>query len=71
MELKICELFMNCSLETVHKSTLYVSGVVEEIFKIGSMAPGAMLYDAYKEFQVIIGNIFCETNSSLVQIQYN
>ena len=28
------------------------AGVVEDIFKIGSMAPGAMLYEASREFQV-------------------
>ena len=28
------------------------TGVVEDIFKIGSMASGAMLYEASREFQV-------------------
>jgi hypothetical protein len=28
--------------------------VTEQIFKIGSMEPGAMLYEASKEFQVIV-----------------
>ena len=29
-----------------------LTGVVEDIFKIGSMASGAMLYEASREFQV-------------------
>jgi len=29
-----------------------VVGVVEEIYKIGSMSSGAMLYEASREFQV-------------------
>ncbi|KAK2169318.1 hypothetical protein LSH36_11g09017 [Paralvinella palmiformis] len=37
-----------------HEILQGVPGVVEEIFKIGSMAPGAMLYDAYKEFQATL-----------------
>ena len=34
-------------------SCVLISGVVEDIFKIGSMAPGAMLFDASREFQVL------------------
>ncbi|XP_071505509.1 vacuolar protein sorting-associated protein 16 homolog [Diadema antillarum] len=34
-----------------HELLQRVPGVVEEIFKIGSMAPGAMLYEASREFQ--------------------
>ena len=29
-----------------------ISGVVDDIFRIGSMSPGAVLYDASKEFEV-------------------
>ena len=28
-----------------------VSAAVEQVFKIGSMEPGAMLFDAFKEFE--------------------
>ncbi len=31
---------------------MYFIDVVEDICKIGSMAPGAMLFEASKEFQV-------------------
>eukprot|EP00057_Strongylocentrotus_purpuratus_P030253 XP_781126.3 PREDICTED: vacuolar protein sorting-associated protein 16 homolog [Strongylocentrotus purpuratus] len=34
-----------------HELLQRVPGVVEDIFKIGSMAPGAMLYEACREFQ--------------------
>ena len=33
-------------------SSYLFTAVVEDIFKIGSMAPGAMLYEASREFQV-------------------
>ena len=29
-----------------------VTGALEDVFKIGSMAPGAMLFDASKQFKV-------------------
>lgn len=31
---------------------IYFSAAVEQVFKIGSMEPGAMLFDASKEFEV-------------------
>ena len=31
---------------------ILLTAVVEDIFKIGSMAPGAILFEAYKEFKV-------------------
>ena len=30
----------------------HLSAAVEQVFKIGSMEPGAMLFDASKEFEV-------------------
>ena len=35
-----------------HEFFQRVPSVVEDIFRIGSMAPGAMLYEASKQFQV-------------------
>ena len=35
-----------------HVCFLDYSAAVEQVFKIGSMEPGAMLFDASKEFEV-------------------
>ena len=32
--------------------SIHLSAAVEQVFKIGSMEPGAMLFDASKEFEV-------------------
>ena len=40
------------------KSCLLSLVAVENVFKIGSMEPGAMLYDASKEFEVDILKAF-------------
>ena len=32
--------------------SIHLSATVEQVFKIGSMEPGAMLFDASKEFEV-------------------
>jgi hypothetical protein len=37
---------------------LSFTGVVENVFKIGSVESGAMLYEAMKEFEVSVEDIY-------------
>ena len=42
---------------------IYFSAAVEQVFKIGSMEPGAMLFDASKEFEVGNDSFFVFSHS--------